>query len=895
MTDRDIETTLSHIDAILSAADAALTAERAAAIDAALAPAATDAALAARLHERLDAAPADGADDGAARAARAYAAASAAAHAGKLDAARAGFHDLVAALEQAAEWEGFVAAAARGLALVGAPDFARALARAWEKAGPQSVTASQLEAAAAAAPDDHRLAWATGFALERAGRSDEGRRYVAASLAAFIHKRDLARAEEGFLHLLESKDRDVQEALLSALVLLTRQEGPDAAAAFWELAGDLLDVPGVDAKAWEFFRDHLSRHPDHERLRPAALRALRGVARDRGLAEEALAATGLGGTLLPVPVAIARVENLFAWPPGLFVDHKYNGIGKVLANDGETLRIQFPARVGDLSIDIAKRSLLKLDPRDLKVRLVWDSDAIAREIAGDPVGVVHTALVTLGGEGTKEDVKRVLVPQAVAVDGWNAFWRVASKAMQGDARIDLSQLARRIYRVAEPGAPPGEGLPEFDVKARLTKRVETLERFLDENVEKGAAVAGAHAETIARLCAKEPASSDGRLGAMLLLNRLALVDDEAARAAIAAYFAEADEFPASIGKAVQARCLALSSAMADPTGVYLATLASRTKALRDEALDRLAAHFAEEYLAWLLRLLRKSPDRASAILHVVTRKEVVEGWPAWDALLALARIAAAPPRPTHQKQALEEIEGNESLRRGLRDAEPEPETAETLRLELTTWRASERLLVPILDALDGVGRAAFADAVRDGRRGGKGVGAATAPSHPRLADHADRILMTAAAFARLKDEVHRVGTELKTSIPKAIETARAHGDLRENAEYEAAKEKQRRFAARLTELEEKLNRAKILDASVAAAGVAGPGTEVTIEDAQTGAREALWILGEGDDLHGEHVISYMAPLGKLLAGRREGDEVAIARGGAERRYRVASVVVRVPA
>jgi transcription elongation factor GreA len=794
------------------------------------------------------------------------------------------------------------------------------------------VPAERLIAALEVAPEDPRVRWAAGFALAREGRVAEARRHVVASLEGFLHKRDLGRIEEGFLFLLETDDRGVAESLLATLVHLTRQEGATAAAPMWDLAGDLVAARGLDETAWAFFRDHLARHPEQDALRAAAARAFRGVALARGIPEDALAVTGLDRSLRPVQEAITRAENLLAWPPGLYVDHRHNGIGRVLANSTESLRIQFPGRTLDLSIEIAQRSLLRLDPHDLRVRLVHDRDGLARQAADDPAGLVHAALVTLGGEGGLPDLKRALIPGAVGADAWADFWKAASKAMKGDARIDLSQTARKIYRVAaargtgggagtsaareadaratttggstvgggaasgSAGAGAPAALPEFSVKTPLAKRAEALERFLDEDAARAADVAAASGPALMRLLAKEPATSDGRLAGALLLLRVGLIDDAAARDVCAAYFAAADEFPPSVAKGPQARCLALATGMENPVPVYLAMLASRTKAHRDEAFDLLAAHLGEEFLATVLRLLRKSPERAAALLHIASREEIIGSWPAWDALLALLRIVQTPPRPAQQKQALEVLTESEALHRGLREFEPDPQTGETVRLELHAWKTSERLLVPILDALTAIGRGALAEETRASRRGGRredAEGAAAAP-RPALDDFSGRVLMTTASYERLREEVRRIGTELKTSIPKAIETARAHGDLSENAEYEAAKDKQRRFAARLVELEEKWNRAKIIDAGVVKTGIVGPGVEVAIEDVASGDREAYWILGEGDDHHGENVISYLAPLGKALAGKRVGDEAAIARAGGERRFRIVSLETRLP-
>jgi transcription elongation factor GreA len=601
------------------------------------------------------------------------------------------------------------------------------------------------------------------------------------------------------------------------------------------------------------------------------------------------------------------------------------------------LRIDFSRGHQELSLEIAGRSLLKLDPADLRVRLAFDRAGLAQQAAEQPASLVHAALVTLRGEGTLPELKRTLIPNAVSLEAWTDFWRRAQKGMKDDPRFDLSQTVRKIYRIADPAKRPALALPQFDVKEKLARRVDTLEKFLDENAELAGPVKEAHATQIARLYAKEPLTSAPRLATALLLLRLGAISDDDARGAVAAYFAEHDEFPPSVAKDAQARTIALATGMANPTSVYLAGLASRTKPIRDESLSLLAAHLGGGYLEFLLRLLVKSPARTTAIFHLVAQPELVKGWPAWDALLALVRIISAPPRETHEKAALKELSENDALRAGLRDSEPVPETLETLRLELVRWKVSERLLMPILEMLEQVGRAEFAEDVRAARRGAAGAktrprtgaaagaaadaeratasgneasavgsgagvgsaggsasGAAQRDTHAHLASFAGRILMTRVAYDRLGEDVRQVGLELKTSIPRAIEIARAHGDLRENAEYEAAKDKQRRYAARLTELEEKWNRALILEPSMVAAGIVGPGTEITIEALDDGERATYWILGEGDDIHGEHVISYLAPLGKAFAGRRAGDESTVSAGGRERRYRVLSVEPKLP-
>ena len=135
--------------------------------------------------------------------------------------------------------------------------------------------------------------------------------------------------------------------------------------------------------------------------------------------------------------------------------------------------------------------------------------------------------------------------------------------------------------------------------------------------------------------------------------------------------------------------------------------------------------------------------------------------------------------------------------------------------------------------------------------------------------------------------------ELKTTIPRAIQSARELGDLKENAEYDAAKAKQASHAKRFAELESLLDGIRLIEDLEREEGVALPGTEVELED-ETGSVTTVWLLGEGDQDVGDRVVSYRAAVGKALCGRRVGDEVSLPRDGSEVSYRVRRITERLP-
>ena len=134
-----------------------------------------------------------------------------------------------------------------------------------------------------------------------------------------------------------------------------------------------------------------------------------------------------------------------------------------------------------------------------------------------------------------------------------------------------------------------------------------------------------------------------------------------------------------------------------------------------------------------------------------------------------------------------------------------------------------------------------------------------------------RTPMTRAGFERLRDELDRLKRVDRPAIIKAIAEARAHGDLSENAEYHAAREKQSFLEGRINDLESKVGGAEVIDAPTGGDRVTFAST-VRLED-DAGKEVRYWIVGsdEADPTKGH--ISILAPLARTLIGKRVGDSV----------------------
>ena len=148
--------------------------------------------------------------------------------------------------------------------------------------------------------------------------------------------------------------------------------------------------------------------------------------------------------------------------------------------------------------------------------------------------------------------------------------------------------------------------------------------------------------------------------------------------------------------------------------------------------------------------------------------------------------------------------------------------------------------------------------------------------------------MTIAGHAALQKELKNLKQVERPAVINAIEVARAHGDLSENAEYHAAKEQQGHIESRISELEDFMSRAEVIDTSKLSGDKVTFGATVTVLD-ESDAEKRYQIVGQSESDVRAGRISFISPLGRALIGRKVGDEVEVAAPGGDKYYEIASI------
>jgi transcription elongation factor GreA len=153
----------------------------------------------------------------------------------------------------------------------------------------------------------------------------------------------------------------------------------------------------------------------------------------------------------------------------------------------------------------------------------------------------------------------------------------------------------------------------------------------------------------------------------------------------------------------------------------------------------------------------------------------------------------------------------------------------------------------------------------------------------------ERVPMTNAGLVRLKDELKRLKGVERPKIVKEIAEARSHGDLSENAEYHAAKEKQSHIEGRILQVEHWIASAEVIDVTKHAGDRVVFGATVTLEDTDSGDQVKYRIVGELEADLKQGKISVTSPIARALIGRSEGDDVTVRTPGGSKQYEIQEI------
>jgi transcription elongation factor GreA len=156
----------------------------------------------------------------------------------------------------------------------------------------------------------------------------------------------------------------------------------------------------------------------------------------------------------------------------------------------------------------------------------------------------------------------------------------------------------------------------------------------------------------------------------------------------------------------------------------------------------------------------------------------------------------------------------------------------------------------------------------------------------------DKVPVTADGFARMEVELKNLKTVERPAVIAAIAEARAHGDLSENAEYSAAREKQSFIEGRINELEDKISRAEVIDVKSLSGDTVKFGATIVVIDEDTDEKTTYRIVGDYEADLTKGLLSISAPISRALIGKKKGDSVEVTTPKGTKYYEIASITFK---
>jgi len=769
-----------------------------------------------------------------------------------------------------------------------AAEAAPLLARARQRGGAEAVPDVLLYEAHRLHPRHGVLTWLAALAHSESGDTVAALRLAGQALPELIAEKNYETAEMAMLLLAESDGSVPLSDVTRALELLARQEAWDVFQNALGLLGDRLAEPPGALEAWPVLREIWRKHPQRTELRPVAIRIVRGYLAQRYPEPDALLhLSEIERPSQPADVVLDRLDKGERFPPGYFARHSGWGLGLIRENDTQAVVIDFPSKpLHRMSLATAQQALQTMAPDDFRVLLTRDPGELKRLAEADPVLLVLKVLaIHKGGRATGDEIRKQIVPNVLTSAAWPNWWKSTRAKLDSDRRVDAQQAYANTWSIAKPTSEEERApVPPWEPGKDAFKNLALLDTFLSQHSGEAKDVLEAHGDRIQALASGRAPTTEQAVAAGLWLLRAGANPKVAPETLVRSDF----DMNALLRRDQEELLPRLATADA-----FAAALNSRIVNVRRSARAKLRDLGLETkvYREILLRA-QEAPEGALEVLE--TPDGEIAGGPGWTyvSMLAVLDLLEKPPREAHRKRAQALIEAGSPLAALMRRLPLDEDEQSSIASRLTRWQSSDRYRFPVLDFLREVGQ----DAVADRVEGARARAVAKVSDRMGVEDEGydQMLLLTRPTLERLQAERHKIGLELKTTIPQAIQKARELGDLRENAEYAAAKAKQIVYAKRFEELEALQNRARLIEDLKREPGVVSPGTEVMLEPVDGSGTRRYWILGEGDQELGTSVVSYLAALGKALVGRRPGDTVELPQDGDPLMCRVISVEERLP-
>jgi transcription elongation factor GreA len=713
------------------------------------------------------------------------------------------------------------------------------------------------------------------------------------ALHRFVNKKMYSSVREVWEKIIEYEPDDIEFFFSIERKVAKVLSGERAAQLLAYLVPHLKSEGNWDT-AIEILKRILSYEPKNSEARKEIVECFREKYKDHSQLDEYLRISNLNQSWRNVHDAIADFEKHISFDVGNYVYHSTWKIGRIVDIQTDGILIDFASKPGHrMSLKMAVSALKILSPDHIWVLIhTTPKEELNRRVKEDPVWALKTVIRSFDNQADMKTMKEQLVPKVLSASEWSKWSTEARKILKTNPIFGNVPEKLDRYTVRDKPISLEEKIfNKFKAEKNFFDRVQTVREFL-EHVEPDSEFFADMFGYFAGFAKAYASANEFVVSSFLLIQEIAGVYpylNPGLDYSFADLLAQVEDFEA-LFKGITDNDLKknflvqLKAHDRDwPKKYARLFLSHNTRFIIDELVREKETEVLKELLDQITSRYREYRDA----FVWVARNLLEEPWfgeldiRLEKVLIGMIHLLDITFREINDKR---EVSHNRKINRQIQDFLFKEQRL-LKYIEVTGEESITRLytLVDDVRELDPSLRLNLKHQIKD-----------RYPVYQFRGDQEKEtvslgLLVTRTSYEDKQRELRQI---LETEIPRnsqEIGQAMSKGDLRENAEYKAALEKQELLKSSASRLQEELQRAQIYDENQVDTGHISYGTRVRLENLDAGENEEYTILGPWESNPAKNIISYRSPLGAELMNHTEGEELEFTVGEKRFRYRVAGI------
>lgn len=778
----------------------------------------------------------------------------------------------------------------------------RYLAQALEKLGKQKEAMATWETLARLDKDSPDVAQKVGEHLVNEGNYAKGLYFLRQALEGNIRQRDMSKLDHLWKSIIDISPDD--KAYLEKIEkMLTEARAPEKLSRLIQMMLSHFRKQNDEVMTIELLKKVLKYTPANHLIRKELVDIYKKRYANHSRLEDILNISQIENNKKPAVKAIETFEAHAALDKGNYVHHRSWGVGKIVDTDSDAIYIDFEEKKNHrMALEMALPSLQPLSEDHIWVQKLENIEPLKDLFQNDIIAFFEILFASYDNTMTLSEIRSEITPDFLPSKDWSKWWTKARNILKKNPKFGISEKKRDAFFLRDKPISFSEDiLSQFDKNENFDKRVSIAMDFID-NAGQSDLNDATYPHLIDYFTEQ---ARDNQLSSRLIANLIVLYEllqlDEGHKPEAEQYWQRIKQFIdssphlATIARGVNQQELKrlflaqIQDQREDWPKIFRGVLFETpikihkfliSELMKEEQLDTINIFIEEAFAGY-----KENPEIFLWTVKNITQGNWTGSWINYnpqDMILFLMRLMLQLPRIEQKGTKLKNLALDIFMHNDYQLLK------ETIQNESIPFATKIMDLARGLSLLDKSIRQQIQDMAIELRPELKDhIGQPSREeAAEKLDEEEDLIYVSQEGFDKKQALYNDIVTNQIPAVSDEIGHAAAYGDLRENAEYKAALEKQGTLKANVAKLQEDLNRAKVMLSEDINTDEVSFGTKVRLFNEDIQQEEEMTILGPWDADHTQNIISYKAPLGRAFLGKKVNEQVRFNLGGSEKKYKI---------